>query len=127
MKCLSKITEKQPQAAFVALIKSLQCEWQFLQCVVPNCGNYFTLMDDVLASTFLPAAFGCEVTPCECLLFSLQVCFGGLGIFDHNVLLSLLFLPSGMLPRLSFRLFMAPGLLKLIAMWRLYFVLIRIL
>ena len=33
VKCLSKIAEKQPQAAFAALVKSLQCEWQFLQRV----------------------------------------------------------------------------------------------
>ena len=127
VKCLSKIAEKQPQAAFAALVKSLQWEWQFLQCVMPNYGNYFTHLDDVLTSTFLPAVFGCEMTPHKYLLFSLAVCFGGLGVFNDNVLLSLLILPPGMLPRLLFRLFMASGLLKLIAMWRLYFVLIRIL
>ena len=78
---LSKVAEKQPQAAFAALAKSLQCEWQFLQHIVPNCGHYFTPLDDVLASTFLSAVFGCEVTPCEHLMFSLLVCFGGLGVF----------------------------------------------
>ena len=71
VKRLSKIAKKQPQAAFAALVKSLQCEWQFLQHVIPNCDNYFIPLDDVLASTFLPAVFGCEVTPFECLLFSL--------------------------------------------------------
>jgi len=33
---LFKIAEKQPQATFAALTKSLQCEWQFLQHVVPG-------------------------------------------------------------------------------------------
>ena len=87
MQCLSKFAEKQSQVAFAALTKSLQCEWQSLQCEwqflqrdVPNCGNYFTPLDDVLASTFLPAVFGCEVTPREHLLFSLPVHFGGLGV-----------------------------------------------
>ena len=80
VQCLSKIAEKQPQAAFAALTKSLQCEWQFLQRVIPNCGSYFIPLDDVLASTFLPAVFGCEVTPHERLLFSLPVRFGGLGV-----------------------------------------------
>ena len=80
VQCLSKIAEKQPQAAFAALTKSLQCEWQFLQRVIPNCGSYFILLGDVLASTFLPAVFGCEVTPHERLLFSLPVRFGGLGV-----------------------------------------------
>ena len=57
VKCLSKIAEKQPRAAFAAPVKSLQCEWQFLQRVIPNCANYFTPLDDVLTSTFLPAVF----------------------------------------------------------------------
>ena len=39
VKYLSKIAEKQSQAVFAALVKSLQCEWQFLQHVIPNCGN----------------------------------------------------------------------------------------
>ena len=80
VQCLSKIAEKQPQAAFATLTKSLHCEWQFLQRVIPNCGSYFIPLDNVLASTFLPAVFGCEVTPHERLLFSLPVCFGGLGV-----------------------------------------------
>ena len=82
VKCLSKIAEKQPQAAFAVLVRSLQCEWQFLQCVIPNCANHFVPLDDVLTSTFLPAVFGCEVTPREHLLFSLPVHFGGLGVFQ---------------------------------------------
>ena len=77
----SKIAGKQPQAAFSALTKSLQCEWQFLQRVVSDCGDLFAPLDDVLTSTFLPAVFGCEVTPLERLLFSLPVRFGGLGVY----------------------------------------------
>ena len=34
---LSKAAESQPQAAFAALVKSIQCEWRFLQRVIPNC------------------------------------------------------------------------------------------
>ena len=82
MKCLSKIAEKQPQAAFAALVKSLQCEWQFLQRDIPNCANNFAPLDDVLTSTFLPAVFGCEVIPRKCLLFSVPVCFSRLGVFQ---------------------------------------------
>ena len=82
MKCLSKIAEKQPQAAFAALVKSLQCEWHFLQLVIPNFANHFAPLDDVLTSTFLPAVFGCEVTPSECLLLSLPVGFGRFGVFQ---------------------------------------------
>jgi len=41
----------------------------------------FAPLDVVLTSTFLPAVFGCEVTPRERLLFSLPVQFGGLGVY----------------------------------------------
>ena len=41
-------------------------------------------MDDVLTSTFLPAVYGCKVTPFEHLLFSLPVRFGGLGVFQPH-------------------------------------------
>ena len=78
---LSKIADKQPQAAFTALMKSLQCEWQFLQHVVPDCGNLFASLDDVLASTFLPAVLSCEVTPLERMSFSLPVRLGGLDVY----------------------------------------------
>jgi len=81
---LSKIAEKQPQAVFAALTKSLQCEWQFLQRVVPGCCDLFTPLDVVLTSTFLPAVFGCEVTPCVHLVFSLPVRFGGLGVYHPH-------------------------------------------
>ena len=94
VQCLSTIAEKQPQAAFAALTKSLQCEWQFLQRVISNCGSYFIPLDDVLASTFLPAVFGCEVTPHERLWFPCQFVLVGLGYLVVNVLLSLPFLPS---------------------------------
>ena len=75
---LFRIAEKLPHTA---ITKYLQCEWQFLPCVIPYCGSYFTPLDDVLASTFLPAVFGCEVTLCEHLLFSMPVYFGGQGVF----------------------------------------------
>jgi len=58
-----------------------QCEWQFLQHVIPGCSELFAPLNVVLTSTFLPAVFGCEVTPCECLLYSLPVQFGGLGAY----------------------------------------------
>ena len=31
----------QPQAAFATLTKSLQCEWRYLQRIVPDCSALF--------------------------------------------------------------------------------------
>ena len=39
---LSQLLSRHPQAAFASLTKSLQCEWDFLQRVVPNCADAFT-------------------------------------------------------------------------------------
>ena len=47
-----------------------------------------------MALTFLPAIFGCEVTPCECLLFSLPVCFCGFGVFHPQFTAKLAFSAS---------------------------------
>ena len=43
---------------YAALSRSLQHEWTFLQCVVPQCGQLFQKLDLSLFSCFLPAMFG---------------------------------------------------------------------
>ena len=45
---LSKAAESQPQAAFAALVKSIQCEWRFLQRVIPNCSILFSPLSDII-------------------------------------------------------------------------------
>ena len=40
---LSKAAESQPQAAFAVLVKSIQCEWRFLQRVFQIVRFYFHL------------------------------------------------------------------------------------
>ena len=78
----SKIAEKQPQAAFVALTKSLQCEWQFcnvlslIVAVFLRLWMKFWLL--LSCQLFLTVKY---VTLHECLLFFLPVCFGGFGVF----------------------------------------------
>ena len=77
---LSQMAIPQPQAAYAALTKSLQCEWIYLQRVIPDCHALFAPLENIIHSSFLPAMFGCEVSPLELELFSLPVRFGGLGI-----------------------------------------------
>ena len=124
---LSKIAKKQPQGAFVALPKSLQCEWQFLQHVVPGCGNFFTPLHDILASTFLPAVFSCVVSLCEHLLFSLPVQFCGLGVYHLHCTAEFCFSASRDATQVIVEALDGSWLLKSIAMRRLLFVLIKIL
>ena len=88
------MAEKQPQAAFSALMKSLQCEWQFLQRVIPDCGSLLIPLDVVLTSVFLQVVFGSEVIPTEHLLFSLPVRFGGLSVYQLHVVAGFCFAAS---------------------------------
>ena len=86
---LSKMAVPQPQAAYVALTKSLRCEWVYLQHVVLDCHSLVTPLENIIFSLFLPAMYGCEISSLEFELFSLPVHFGGLGI----LLLRLLAIP----------------------------------
>ena len=83
--CLAEISVTQPHAAFAALTKSLQCEWRFLQRVVPDCGALFVPLHQVLFDNFIPTLFGCNVSSLERQLFALPVRFGGLGVFSPSL------------------------------------------
>ena len=79
---LSKAAIKAPQAAFASLTKSLQCEWDFLQRVVPDCADAFTPLNEKIKKQFFPAMLGAGVTEAEEALFALPTSLAGLGIFD---------------------------------------------
>ena len=55
------------------MTKSLQCEWIYLQPVIPNCDTLFAPLQHTSLTRFLPALFGCEVSQLEQQLFSLPV------------------------------------------------------
>ena len=44
---VSKATAKAPLVAFITMIKSLQCEWVFVQTVVLDCAETFLPLQDV--------------------------------------------------------------------------------
>ena len=81
---LSRFAVTQPQASYAALTKSLQCEWNYLQRVVPDCVAFFGDLEHSLATQFFPTLFGTEVTPIERDLFSLPARMGGFGIADPS-------------------------------------------
>ena len=80
VKLLSSIAVDEPQAAFIALTKSLQNEWTFLQRVTSGCGSQFEVIKSAPFSVFLPSLFSHVITPSDRLLFSLPACMGGLNI-----------------------------------------------
>ena len=54
----------QPQLAYAALSRSLQHKWNFLMCVVLQCGQLFQELE-ISLFCFLPAMFGVEVSVVE--------------------------------------------------------------
>ena len=95
IKNLSRVAISQPQAAYCALVKSLQREWIFLHRVVPDCCSLFTELEKSLLSSFLPAMFGCDISSLEQRLFSLPMRFGGLGLDLPTVSANSLYAASG--------------------------------
>ena len=52
---LAMIAKAHPQAVYTALVKSVQCEWQFLQRTVEGCGHWFKPIEEALSARLLPA------------------------------------------------------------------------
>ena len=82
---IASVAPSQPQDAYVALTKSLTCEWDYLQRVVPKCGPAFEPVEESLREIFLPSLFGTEISETERRLFQLSVKFSGLGIRDPTL------------------------------------------
>ncbi|KAL5477476.1 hypothetical protein EMCRGX_G024280 [Ephydatia muelleri] len=61
---------------------SLQCEWDFLQRVVPVCADAFTPLNKKIKKQFIPAMLGAGVNEAEEALFALPTSLAGIGIFD---------------------------------------------
>jgi hypothetical protein len=80
------VAEQYPQAAYAGLQKSLQQEWQFLQCVTKGLGDEFRNIEKALQKDFLPALFGDDLAD-NILgqLVSLPVKKAGLAIQDPTM------------------------------------------
>ena len=73
---LSMIANIEPQAAFSAFAKSVQGQWNYLQCVVPECDDQFSDIERAIAERGLPAVFGCDISSTEENPFLFQVEWG---------------------------------------------------
>ena len=80
VKKLVLVAELQPQLAYSALIRSVQCQWTCLQRVTPDCGLFLdtlesTISGHTLESTIsgqlLLAILGSEVSFSDRVMFSL--------------------------------------------------------
>ena len=72
--CVTKVSKaavRAPQAAFSTMTKSLQCEWEFVQRVVPDCAETFIPLQRAISDQFFPSLLGGVVTVEEKRLFQL--------------------------------------------------------
>ena len=54
---LTTIANQQPKVAYAAVVKSLQWEWNFAQCVIPQHEKPFSELEQTVAKKVLPAIF----------------------------------------------------------------------
>ena len=55
---LAAIATHHPQAAYTALVRSVQCEWQYVQRTIAGCGPRFAPIEQALSERLLPALLG---------------------------------------------------------------------
>ena len=79
---LSNVAVHEPQAAFVALSKSVQNEWLFIQRVISDSHLAFTSLSDAIKIRFLPALFGSSLNDLEISLLCRPTRHLGIGILD---------------------------------------------
>ena len=82
---LTKIAESQPQAVYSALTHSLSSKWRFVARTIPEVGELFLLLENVIQCTLLPLLAGTSPpNDALCDLFGLPPRWGGLGIFNPS-------------------------------------------
>ena len=79
---LSEVAKKQPQTAYVAVSKSLQNEWSYLQRIHPDCDELFNPLHTALINNFIPFLIGNPITEIEFKIFDKPKRVAGLGIQD---------------------------------------------
>ena len=85
------IAESEPWATFLALTKSMEYQWSYVQRVVSGCQSLFDELESVIFEKLLPNMFCCEVTSFERELLSLPARMGGLGVSKPNEMSEMLF------------------------------------
>ena len=77
---ISKVAKYDPQSAFIAVSKSLQNEWSFIQRVINVDDNLFGSLKDQICQNLLPNICGFEINNLDANLMLRPARFGGIGI-----------------------------------------------
>ena len=79
LKILSEVARKQPQAAYVAVSKSLQNEWNYMQRIFPDCKDLFSPLKQSLLEDFFPSLTSNPISDLEFNIFEKPTRMAGLG------------------------------------------------
>ena len=79
---LSAVAQQEPQSAYIAFTKSLQCEWTFIQRVMLDTQYHFSPLRVAFQQSFLPSLFGSQIDSLEADLMCRPSRYGGIGILD---------------------------------------------
>ena len=82
LKILAHVATTQPQAAYVAVSKSLQNEWGYLQRVFPDCQELFSPLRKTLMEDFILSLVGNLISEIEFKIMEKPTRLAGLGIRD---------------------------------------------
>ena len=82
LKILSEVARKQPQAAYVAVSKSLQNEWNYMQRIFPDCEDLFSPLKQSLLEDFFPSLTSNPISDLEFNIFEKPTRMAGFGIRD---------------------------------------------
>lgn len=85
-RAMTKVAWREPQAAFSGYTRSLQCEWEYVMRVIPDCAKLFNPLADVIKHELIPALFGFEAVPKWLSdVAGLPVKWGGMSIRDPEL------------------------------------------
>ena len=76
------MARKQPQAAYVAVSKSLQNEWNYMQRIFPDCKDLFSPLKQSLLEDFFPSLTSNPISDLEFNIFEKPTRMAGLSIRD---------------------------------------------
>ena len=77
---LATLAVDEPQLAYSAYTKALCMRWCFIQRTIPDSGQYFLPLENVIRQKLIPAIIGRNVSDIERRLLALPVRLGGMGI-----------------------------------------------
>ena len=80
IRALTQIAKSQPQVAYAAYIHGEQHKYTYFLRTLNNITDLLKPLDDILANEFIPALFGCNISPNEREILAMPIKDGGLGI-----------------------------------------------